>query len=475
MYLRIMNPGVAPSEGFTIFGVSTSRYSDQSQTIGKFGTGAKHSVNLLLRNNINPIIFCGRLKLEFYTRPLSVNDGISSCDFSRVCVKYSGQDETGKSKSSTEDLSVTLESGVFDWTSCDMALREFVSNALDRSHRQLGNFSGARIEIVDKPRAKSDHTCVFVPLTLEVQKFYNELHKRFLHFREEPNLGKKLLPKANRNISPKNSTMVYKKGVFVREYSENELPSIFDYNLGEELTMDESRHCDDYSIKAAVGKAVANAKCGELAPILKAIVAGEKVFETTLDSYRLKDTYATETVRKSQEKEWQAAWEAVAGPNGVATTKSPHIGEYVKKKGFSPQVIESEGWYAALESHGIRTDAKVLTDVEKKGSTVSPATLDMIAAVNKIWNLLTVYEATNGKQKPEVMAFTEVMDGESQRLGYYSFSDKKVYLHTDLGVGQSPMLLQTALEEVVHHVTGSGDMSRDLQDFLFRLLAKMGL
>ena len=47
--------------------------------------------------------------------------------------------------------------------------------------------------------------------------------------------------------------------------------------------------------------------------------------------------------------------------------------------------------------------------------------------------------------------------------------------HTDLGVGQSHMLLQVALEEVVHHVTGAGDMSRDLQDFLFRLVVKMGL
>lgn len=474
-YLCIRNPGLAPIEGFTVLGVSTTRYAGSFQTIGQFGSGSKHAVNLLLRNNINPVIYVGKLRLEFFTKPMNVNDGLSSHDYSRVCVKYGGQDANGKNCSSTEEMSVTLEHGIYDWTSVDMAMREFVSNGLDRTVRETGGFRGIEIEVVDKPRAKSGHTAVFIPLTPDVQKFYSELHKRFLHFSEPHNLTKKLLPKSNRNLSGKKTTMVYKNGVFVREFSQDDIPSVFDYNLGNELQLDESRHVDDYSIKAAVTNAVVNAKSSELVPILRAVVAGEKVFEANLDSYRLRDTYASGDVRKRQEKEWQEAWAVAAGPNSVATSNKPNIASFVQKKGFHSQVVQSDAWFSALESHGVLTDTKVLTDVEEKGSEVSEATPDMVAAVDKVWDLLVKHDMCNGRDKPPVMAFTEIMDGEAQRLGYYSFTDKKVYLHTDLGLGQSHMLLQTTLEEVVHHVTGSGDMSRDLQDWLFRIVTKMGL
>ena len=111
-YLMIKNPGVAPEEGFTVFGVSTSRYSGNSQTIGQFGSGSKHAVNLLLRNDINPVIYAANLRMEFFTTPLPVKGK----NFSQVNVKYSGTDPvTGKNRSASKDLSFTLEHGVFDW------------------------------------------------------------------------------------------------------------------------------------------------------------------------------------------------------------------------------------------------------------------------------------------------------------------------------------------------------------------------
>jgi hypothetical protein len=358
-----------------------------------------------------------------------------------------------------------------------MGLREFVSNALDRTFRETGKFDDVLIDVVDKPRAINGgkHTAVYVPLTPDVQRFYSELTKRFLHFREPHLLDKKMLPKNGRNLSDKSSTMVYKKGVFVREFSQDDLPSVYDYNLGDELTLDENRHVDDYAIKGAVSRAVVNAMAEELVPLMKAIVNGEKVFEANLDSYRLKDTYADESVKKSQAEQWGRAWKAVAGDDGVAVSDKPNLGEYVQKKGFKPRTVKSESWFAALEAHGILTDSKVLTEAEKKGTTIGEPTEDMLKAVDQVWNLLAAFDMLNGKSKPPVMAFTEIMDGESQRNGYYSRLDGKVYLHTDLGIGQNPKLLKVALEEVVHHVTGAGDMSRDLQDYLFRLITKMGL
>ncbi|RJQ25011.1 hypothetical protein C4577_06410 [Candidatus Parcubacteria bacterium] len=467
-YLLIRNPGVAPIEGFTVLGVSTTRYTGDSNVIGQFGTGSKHAITLLLRNAINPIIYTGTNRLEFFTKPLSVNDGLSSHDYSQVCVRYGN--------AAPKDLSFTLENGIYDWTSVAMALREFVANALDRSWRQFDNFDNVEIKVVNNPRAKSDYTSVFIPLTPDVQKFYMELPKRFLHFSEKHNLKKRLLPKSNRNLTPgKQTTMVYKKGVFVREYSENELSSVYDYNLGDELRLDESRNVDDYSIKMVIAKSIANASASELVPIIKAVVNDQKTFESSLDSYYLKDSFASDDTKKKQEKEWTTAWEYVTGKDGIVCGTGSHIAEHIRRKGFSPFTIRSDSWYTALGYHGVRNDNKVLDDLEKKGATTSPPTPDMIEALDKVWNLLTKVNMTKDKPKPPVMAFTEVMNGESYRLGYYDPKEAKVFIHTEIGVGQSAMLLGTMLEEVVHHVTGSGDMSRDLQNYLFMLVVKMGL
>ena len=48
-YLVIQNPGVAPIEGFTLLGVSTTRDCGVEGTIGQFGSGNKHAINVLLR------------------------------------------------------------------------------------------------------------------------------------------------------------------------------------------------------------------------------------------------------------------------------------------------------------------------------------------------------------------------------------------------------------------------------------------
>ena len=46
MFLCIQNPGVAPVEGFTLLGVSTTRDCGVEGTIGQFGSGNKHAINV---------------------------------------------------------------------------------------------------------------------------------------------------------------------------------------------------------------------------------------------------------------------------------------------------------------------------------------------------------------------------------------------------------------------------------------------
>ncbi len=136
-YLKIENIGVCPPEGFTVLGVSLADTSTNEGVIGHFGSGSKHGVAVLLRNDLAPIVFAGTLKLEFSTRPQVVSDSQASKEFGRVVVKYGGTDSmTGANRSSTEDLGFVLDYGKQDWQEVALALREFVSNAIDRSIRE---------------------------------------------------------------------------------------------------------------------------------------------------------------------------------------------------------------------------------------------------------------------------------------------------------------------------------------------------
>src|SRR3954453_6947207 len=104
-FLRIENVGTAPEEGFTVFGVSLADTSQSDKVIGQFGSGNKHGVAVLLRNELSPIVFAGTLKLEFSTRTQTVSDKHATKEFSRVVVKFGGTDPvTGASRSSSEDL-----------------------------------------------------------------------------------------------------------------------------------------------------------------------------------------------------------------------------------------------------------------------------------------------------------------------------------------------------------------------------------
>ena len=124
-----------------------------------------------------------------------------------------------------------------------------------------------------------------------------------------------------------------------------------------------------------------------------------------------------------------------------------------------------------------RSPAKVLTDDDRAGRQIFDSTPDAEAAVEFAWDLVVRYGVTNGRSKPVVKTFRKVMDAGSQTLGFYR--DGVVYINQDIAGsgslslgwhGLTQQLQVTALEEVVHHVTGATDNSRDFQDFLLNLI-----
>jgi hypothetical protein len=480
-FLKIENIGVCPPEGFTVLGVTLADTSNNEGVIGQFGSGNKHAVAVLLRHGLSPVVFAGTLKLEFGTRPQTVADSQASKEFARLMVKYGGTDPTtGASRSSTEDLGFVLDYGKQDWQEVGLALREFVSNAIDRSIREWGDWSGVKIEVVDEAqvRAKRNFTRVFVPMNAEILEFFNNLGKWFLHFSEPEALNKSILPKRNRNLGERKAAVIYRRGVRVREFESSDTESLFDYNLND-LTIDESRKASDWDVKHHCGRALGSADKEILAMLFDRLMNSDRpAWEFGFDTYSLQPTYkdsAEVELRKRQN--WQEAFALVAGEDAVLTGKGPV--DQLERKGYKP-VQAPESLVHAAEQYGVQTPAKVLSADELAGRDVTEPTPDAQAAVDLVWELLEEVGLTNGKDKPPVRCFTSILDGGVMLNGYYR--DGVVFINGDLAgsgsvvVGRealSDRLLKVALEECVHYVTQATDNSRDFQDFLLDLAVKL--
>ncbi len=481
-YLKIENPGAVPADAFTVLGVSMADQNKNPGVIGQFGSGSKHSIALLLRNELAPIVFAGTLKLEFSTRPQVVSDAQATKRFERVVVKYGGTDPvTGSSRSSTEDLGFVLDFGRLDWDDVAMALREFVSNAIDRSIREKGDWSGVSVEVVSESqvRAKAGFTRVFVPLTPEVLDFYNKLGRWFLHFSEPESLGKNILPKANRNLGDRKAAVIYRRGVRGREFESSDTESLFDYNLPD-LSIDESRKASDWDVKHHAGKALANADSKTLAILFDRLLNSDRLaWEFGFDVYSLQPSYGdgSEVIARRQ-KAWQEAFDLIAGEESVLSGKG--TANQLERKGYKP-VVAPENLISAAGMYGVRTSSSVLSNDELSGREINDATPDAQAAVDYVWSRIEEIGLSNGKEKPVVRSFHSILDAGTMLNGYYR--DEVVYIHRDLGnagsvVGGndalSDRLLKVALEEVAHYATnGATDNSRDFQDYVLEVAVKL--
>lgn len=502
LFLMIQNPGVAPSEAFTLLGASTKRNHANSNMIGKFGTGNKQAIGVCLRNDLVPVVYAGNLRMEFSTRQQTVKN----TTFNRVVVKFSGKDIDGSSRTSTEDLGYVLEHGSDDWQGIELGLREFVSNAIDQAieegenaflakfasdrpdfdmndaesiqsakdalttYRQTAkDYKNVEMAIVDesKVRAKSGYTRVFIPVNGDVFSFFENIDKWFLHFKHDELLTQAILPKADRNLGSSKTAVIYRRGVRVREVQINPANSLFDYNL-EDLKLDESRKCDDhyvaYSVASAWGK---NASVDNVAVLFQTVMNQSNVWELGLDFGFGMDWGNTQT-----KKVWAEAWSRVAGDDYVICGQG--AGEMARRKGYKTLEV-ADKFLRGAELCGIPTPATKLTKDQQEGLEIFDSTPTAEMVVDFAWGICERESMLNGKAKPSVKTFRKIMSGGSQSLGFYR--DNTVFLNLDLVDSQAEswksvpnQTLVTAFEEVAHHITGATDNSRDFQDFAFNMV-----
>jgi hypothetical protein len=469
MFLCIQNRGIAPTEAFTLLGASTSRDDNTAGVIGQFGTGAKHAINVILRAGLKLRVYCDKTRLEFFARKDVMSDDLGEKEVQRVCVKYGG------TSTRTDDLGWVLDFGAIDWTELGMALREFVSNALDRTIRGGQDVSKAQevndlsVTVVEETemRAKGGYTRIYVEASEKVLVYLDELGQRFLHFSADPGEAKMdLLPKADRNLTEgSRAAMIYRNGVFVTELKETSSQSVYDYNFhGSELSIDDCRNSNEYAIRAACAKKLRQASAEDLVLVFNALQSGDQRFETNLDAYYMLPSW--ETAKEPEQEAWKAAWEATAGESVLLEEGNHAVAELVQRKGHKMTSLPSN-WIETATRMGIPTALDILSDPEKKGREVITATPSAWKAVNTVWGWIQNANLTQGKEQPSVECFRDITDAETVCLGFYTHGEDTVHLRQDIASGGvNKMLLRVALEMVARYITGSESDSCDLQDFL---------
>jgi len=457
LFILIENPGVAAPEAFTLLGASNKEGTD---AIGQFGSGTKHGTLVCLRKDIPPTIFCGNLKLEFGTRE-TVFEGANQ---RQVQVRVSGKDRDGRSINRTELLSFVLRFGQLDWKDrIELALREFVSNALDAVN---GDASQIRVSVVDTaPRAKAGTTRVYIPWTEEGQAFVNDLSEWFLQFD-----GSKVW--RDSSIIWKNSpskAKVYRRGVLVRTV-ESAPNSLFDYNLND-LPLDESRIASDYYVKYYAGHAFRNST--NPAHFARVLSQGKGTWESSFD---LKGEYDHVSAKQKagRVKVWEDAVANVIPADAVVIHEEADDSLAVSK-GYKV-VRLSEELYNAAREYGVRTVESILTLDERNGRQLDEecsAQTDLAKEHTRtVWAKLEEAGSTKGEPFPKVRTFSAVTEASDGCFGFYR--DGTVFIN-NRGLSQdlSPELFSTILEECAHYITKATDNSRDFQAFFINLLVKV--
>jgi len=463
-YLLIQNAGEAPVEGYTQLGFSSSR--NVKQTIGQFGTGAKHGINLCLRAGLEVWVYCGTTRVEFSTKTVLIEDGTRDLEGqpniieTQKVVYRVGQSKTFK------DAGWVIEFGSLDWDYIGMGIREFVSNAIDRTIRGGLEMTAMSVKIVDAcdRRAKVGTTRIFVEVNDQVREYFGQLHKRFLHFSsDEADLTLGAIPKADRNIEGKGA-VIYREGVFVREMRGE---SLFDYNFSaDQLRIDECRNSSEWDVKVACAKAIGKAPAAILERVVKAWTSGEEVFEAQLDADYMTDWGTLDDTHKAQ---WKEAWEITAGDAVVCDNRIAM--DYVDRKGFKPAIVPTR-CAETLKKVGIKTSSEVLDVDEQAGRTPLESTIYADQAVDWAWELFELANLTGEREKPPVACFQETMKADVRKSGYAN--DSGVFIHIDIAnLGLNNELKKTALEEVAHWVTGATDKSRDFQSILLDALVTL--
>lgn len=424
-FLKIQNYGIADLQAFIVLGMSSARGEDGK--IGQFGSGSKHGVLTLMRAGLDPTIYLGKHKLSFFTK----TENFQGKKFERVGYSFDGKQEM---------LSFCLDFGGLDWQHIHMGLREFISNAIDA----VGT-SKVKVELVDAEEPTPHYTTVYIPATPEVVQYYRGLSTYFLQFAGTET--QKIIKKDA--ISP---CKVYRKGVFIRTLQTN---SVYDYNFGAEVEIDESRNMDEWN--ASYNAQTYFNRFASPEEVLDLVF--ENVDQNVLEISKHYSSYSGDT-KKLKELFIQRYGDKTV----IGSPMMREAADFAMSKGFNVKYVMSDKWYQEL-SKFLPNTLNFSSEMENGFNIVEP-TQTAINCRDKVWKLLEQLEATKNKKIPPVKCFRSIMSGKANVGGFYK--DGTVYMNLEYENS-----IKIMLEELSHYITDAADMTRDFQDYAFNVASRM--
>jgi len=440
-YLMIENKGEAPVAALLLFGATTKDSSRDESTIGMFGSGSKHAILTCLRKGLHPVIYSGKNKLEFVLKEISIGDA----SHKEVLVSLNGK--------TPQSTGSTLMHGQQDWKDdIRLALREFVSNALDAAN---GDPSQIRI-LQSELRASSGFTRVFIPWpegSLGKATYQEFLENWFLHFRVgfSPSVEGVI-----RKVKPHTPARFYRRGVNIRQSNRSAM-SLWDYNFTK-LSLDEARNSDEWAMSHAAGKLISKDPA-VYAKTLRAIAQDQSIWESGLSQYYLADSGA------SNKEAIQAAMIAEFGEDAVFVTTNEQA-ELTQSKGLRPVIVPAS-WQNSVHGIGAKSYDRALTEDQRCGREILEPTQEMRDLVQK-WEaqIIRCNLATTKAEAPKILAFREP---PKDKILFGFARPEGIFLNIEVS---GELLEQTVIEELAHYYSGQGDFSRGFQEWLIRLVMK---
>ena len=443
-YLLIENKGTADIAAYTTLGISTTRHADRHETIGRFGSGTKHGIAVCIRHGVEPIIMVGDTKLCFF----GVEEEIRSINDTHKYNRIKFYTDS-PSDSELHDCGFVAEFGTMDWQQFGMAIREFVSNAIDASLAISADMSNVSVRLVDKSEVgrKEGYTRVYIQAIPEVEQYYNNLHHHFLHFSRANCYDDEVMPK-----SEPGPAKLYRRGVFIGESTHN---SLFNYNF-RDVELTESRNIQPNAADGAAALALLNADEECISAFLASLVSKDdgNFWEHTFGSYDLK-VWESKYYPDELKQRWRDAWGKQFGEDAVITPEFKAAVKAVTKAGYTPIHLQKSYCRDMFSTLGIPTHKLVTTQLESEGIITSQPT----ALVREILETVWQYIGLDGYDMPEILLYHKEDDTRDNTLSFYS--DDTIHLSVVLG-SDKVLIRREIIARVLEHMSATREETSEI-------------
>jgi hypothetical protein len=415
-FLLIENKGEIDVNALTLMGGSTKR--DSTTSIGYFGSGNKYSIALLIKAGIEFHIFSGNNEFVITTEDVTFRDKT----FKKIFVN-------GK------ETSLTTEMGP-QWDIW-MAVREFVSNAVDEGENNI-------VPSTQTISGREGYTRIYIEHHKEIKNVVTNWNEYFAFDRIDAIVDQdncRIFPNISKDM--KDKRIFYRKGI--RCYDQG--TAMYHYDLPD-FTINESRVIDNlYDAKRKLSRFLVSYATKEIAENIMRNAFGDTFYiESGLEYYGDCWGYPMST-----------GWRDAIGKKAIVN---------VDVAGFYMDIVKNEPHYRvskqlAKKIHQSFPDVKVYG----VGDDDEIFTLPVKTTPKMDYQLKKVMEALK-EMKYDVTAPIEVVSFSKQSVlgqakdGIIYISDKQF----DKGIREIAL---TIIEENEHLATGHNDLTREFQNHLF--------